>query len=282
MDATRHVADLYRHATREVRPSFGQVAHRALAYYAPLLRFISNICPPSRSTPPRLLDVGCGSGWSTYAFARQGYQAVGLDVNPHAFEPPWTAGCTLQRGSVTAIPFEAESFDIVVAYQCLEHVATPARALDEMARVCKAGGVVAIVGPNLVSPLPGLMYLCKPSSWRSLQLFRSPATPRHPYGNTVPEIVAASMLRTWQLLRKLFQRTPTFLMRSPDHDPPFHADNDACYLCTPLDVITYLRMKGLGIERKGRPRRPPLAYLIAGGTWVAARKPPPGAEGLAR
>ena len=53
----------------------------------------------------------------------------------------------------------------------------------------------------------------------------------------------------------------------------FHADNDACYLCNPVDLITFFRSHGYRIERRGKPGRPPLSYLFAGGTWVAARKP---------
>ncbi len=236
-------------------------------------RFVSEVQPPrDQSRHLRLLDVGCGSGWSTLAFAEAGYDATGIDLNPVAFEPPPLERCRLREGGATDIPFDADAFDAVVCYQCLEHVPDPRRALDEMARVCRPGGLIAVVGPNLVSPLPGLADALRPSSWRSLPFRLRPGMPRHPYGNTVPEILAVSLLRSAQLLAKLSRRSPRFTMREPDIVPPLHADNDACYLCNPTDRIAYFQGRGFSIERRGKPGRPPLSYLLAGGTCVAARK----------
>ncbi len=267
---------MYSSSGEAVRASFGKDHARAIEYYTPLLHFVSGVFPPQGQPPyTRLLDIGCGSGWSTLAFAEAGYDSTGIDLNPAAFEPPAHERCQLRQGSATEVPFPPDSFDVVVCYQCLEHVPAPSRALDEMARVCRPGGVIAIVGPNLVSPLPGLLYAAKPSSWRSLPFRRRPGMPRHPYGNTWPEILLIALLRGTQLLAKLVRRTPHFTMREPDTKPPFHADNDACYLCNPTDLITFFRRHGYRIERRGKPGRLRLAYLVAGGTWVAARKPGP-------
>jgi hypothetical protein len=62
-------------------------------------------------------------------------------------------------------------------------------------------------------------------------------------------------------------------MREPDLVPPFHSDNDACYLCCPSDLLTYFRQLGWTIERKTKPGRDWPLHLLAGGTWIAARKP---------
>jgi SAM-dependent methyltransferase len=267
---TENVENLYRNSEDNVRSSFGQDQGRALAFYSVLIEFIEGLQPNRNS---RLLDVGCGVGWSTYAFALEGYQASGIDLNPQAFEPPPHDRCLLREGSATDIPEPSDSFDIVVCYQCLEHVTEPKRALDEMARVCRPGGIVAIVGPNLVSPFPKLAELIKPSSWRGLPLQRRAGMARHPYGNTLPEILGFAGLRGVQLVAKLFRRAPAFSMRAPDLVPPFHSDNDACYLCNPTDLIKDFRQRGFELVRRGKPGRPPLSYLFAGGTWVAARKP---------
>jgi len=267
--------DVYRDAHQGVRASFGDDLEGALDYYTPLVRFVSGVCPPSDAAPTRLLDVGCGVGWSTFAFGSHGYDATGIDLNPAAFEPPPHERCTLREGSATEIPFPADSFEAVVCYQCLEHVPEPALALDEMARVCRPGGVVAVVGPNLVSPLLGVILALRPSAWKSIRFRRRPGMARHPYGNTISEVFAVGLLRGAQLAAKLARRSPHFSMREPDGNLPFQADNDACYLCNPTDLIAHFRGRGLRIERRGKPGRPPLAYLLAGGTWVAARKPDP-------
>jgi SAM-dependent methyltransferase len=270
---SEYLQSLYSSSAQDVRASFGEDASRALSFYASLRDFVSGVQPPTESPRTRLLDVGCGSGWSTYGFAESGYDATGIDLNPARFEPPGHDRCTLVEGSATAIPFSQDGFDVVVCYQCLEHVPEPQRALEEMARVCRPGGLVAIVGPNLVTPLPGLLYAMRPSSWRSIGWLRHPAMPRHPFGNTWLEILGFAHLRGAQLIGKLFRGTPKFSMRDPDIVPPFHSDNDACYLCNPVDLIAFFKNRGFRIERRGKPGRPPLAYLLAGGTWVAARKP---------
>jgi hypothetical protein len=96
---------------------------------------------------------------------------------------------------------------------------------------------------------------------------------KHPYGNTLPEILGLALLRSAQLVAKLIRRSPRFLMREPDSVPPFQADNDACYLCNPTDLLSYFKGQGFQIEQRGKPAPLPLSYLLAGGTWVAARKP---------
>jgi SAM-dependent methyltransferase len=264
------VENQYRRSEAVVRATFGEDQTRALAFYAHLITFIRGISPDRKG---QLLDVGCGVGWSTYAFAVEGYHATGIDLNPNAFEPPPHDGCLLKEGSATAIPEPPDSFDIVVSYQCLEHIPNPQLALDEMARVCRPGGIVAVVGPNLVSPFPKLAELLRPASWRSLPLRRRAGMARHPYGNTLPEILGYAGLRGLQMVAKLVRKAPHFTMRLADEVPPFHADNDACYLCNPTDLIKDFRRRGFTIVRRGKPGRPPLSYLFAGGTWVAVRKP---------
>ena len=74
-------------------------------------------------------------------------------------------------------------------------------------------------------------------------------------------------------MAKSMRRSPHFTMREPDTTPPFHADNDACYLCNPTDLVAFFRSRDFTVERRGKPGRLPLAYLAASGTWVAARKP---------
>jgi len=257
-----------------VRPSFGSDREGALLYYARFVEFVTRVAPPSPATKRlQFLDVGCGSGWSTYAFALAGYDASGIDLNTRGFETPSTKNLHLQEGSVLDIPYPDETFDVVASYQVLEHVPAPERALREMARVCRTGGVLCIAGPNLLSPLLPIWHLLRPSSWRQMAYRRKLGMPRHPYGNTLWEILALTPVRTAQLIGKLFRRGPHFSMRTADTVPPFHSDNDACYLCNPTDIIAWFRSAGWRVLRRGRHGRLALSYLIFAGTWVAARKP---------
>ena len=108
-------------------------------------------------------------GWSTKMYSEFGYEATGIDLNPSRFEVASNARCQLTYGSGTEIPFDDESFEIVSCYQCLEHISQPEKALRRCCAFARKGGVVFIVGPNLISPITGLIYLSKPRSWNQLK-----------------------------------------------------------------------------------------------------------------
>jgi hypothetical protein len=96
--------------------------------------------------------------------------------------------------------------------------------------------------------------------------------PRHPFGNTVPEALAQLVVTGARIVQKTLETEPRFLSREPDLVPPFHGDNDAVNLCNPLDVSKYLAKQGCQILRSTALGRGGLTRMLAGGTWVAARK----------
>jgi SAM-dependent methyltransferase len=263
---------LYRTADG-TRAKFGANVEAAMRFYTEFVNFVNQVSPLQPNDKSKdLLDVGCGCGWSSFSFAKAGYRTVGIDVNPLAFEPPENNNLSLRQGNALALPFEACSFDFVVSYQCLEHVPDPEAALKEMVRVCRPNGVVCIVGPNLLSPFLPIKFLIKEILGGSLTFKRRSPSPRHPYGNTALEHLVTLFSTTGLLLLKLVNPQITFTMRVPDQVPPFNADNDACYLCNPTDIARFFRQHNCRVLQNGRHGRPPLSHLIAGGTWVAAKK----------
>jgi len=50
--------------------------------------------------------------------------------------------------SLDCLPFESDSFDIIICTQVLEHVREPQRVLEELFRILKQGGVVLISAPQ--------------------------------------------------------------------------------------------------------------------------------------
>ncbi len=246
----------------------------ALAHYATYVDFVAR--SSSSNAAGRLLDVGCGNAWSAYSFARRGFDVTGVDLNADAFEPPAHPKLLLREGSVLCLPFPDASFDLVASYQMLEHVPAPEAALREMLRVVRPGGTISIVSPNLLSILSSLRGIGF-HAWRNRPLrtilLRSPEMPRHPAGNTLPELVGSLFGSGTRLAGKLMARRPRFSMREPDLRPPFHADNDACYLCNPVDLIKFFRSRGCRILRNGQYSRPPLSWLVTTGAYVTARTP---------
>ena len=107
---------------------------------------------PRLAPDARVLDVGCGPGTITVGLAASvpDGHVVGLDAAPEVLDearalPEATARGNLrfEVGDVYELGFADESFDVVHAHQVLQHLADPIRALAEMRRVCRAGGVVA-------------------------------------------------------------------------------------------------------------------------------------------
>lgn len=99
----------------------------------------------------RVLDAGCGYGrFSAEAVAR-GAGVVSVDIGSRLVA--LAAGRAGSRGVVSdacALALRDESFDVVVSSEMLEHTHAPARAVQELARVLRADGVLVLTTPNRV------------------------------------------------------------------------------------------------------------------------------------
>jgi SAM-dependent methyltransferase len=99
----------------------------------------------------RSLDVGCGPGLVTLAFARVVAHASGLDATPAMLaraaelqREGGVANVAWHLGDATALPFADASFDVVTTRFAWHHLQQPARAMAEMLRVCRRGGRVVV------------------------------------------------------------------------------------------------------------------------------------------
>ena len=81
----------------------------------------------SRATLPagaRLLDAGCGTGRNLVEFGRNEV-ASGVDPSPEAVEFCRRRGLgDVRQGSLESLPFDAATFDLLLACDVLEHVQT--------------------------------------------------------------------------------------------------------------------------------------------------------------
>jgi SAM-dependent methyltransferase len=99
----------------------------------------------------RVLDVACGPGNFTRAFARAASEGVvvGLDASKpmldRAVREANPANVSYVRGDAHALPFRDASFDAVCCFAALYFISEPLRALDEIARVLAPGGRVALM-----------------------------------------------------------------------------------------------------------------------------------------
>ncbi len=116
----------------------------------------------------RVLDLGCGEGRHTRAFRTMpGVETWALDLGEWEVEttaeslrkmeaiPPESGGASPEagpwavvRGSGYELPFADGTFDCVVFSEVLEHLHEDDRALDEVRRVLRPGGLLALSVPR--------------------------------------------------------------------------------------------------------------------------------------
>jgi ubiquinone/menaquinone biosynthesis C-methylase UbiE len=89
-----------------------------------------------------VLEVGCGTGLVLMRIRDFARRAQGVDLSPGMLEKAKARGLDVQLGSATELPFESNQFDVTCSFKVLAHVPEIEKALSEMARVTRPGGVV--------------------------------------------------------------------------------------------------------------------------------------------
>ena len=97
-----------------------------------------------------LVDVACGSGRLLYYARQAGLRSIGLDFSIEGLrqERAIDLGVELVLADGQSLPLPSQSVDFITNLGSLEHFIDPAMGVQEMARVLKPEGVVAIVLPN--------------------------------------------------------------------------------------------------------------------------------------
>ncbi len=105
----------------------------------------------------RLLDMGCGAGHASFIAAGRVNEVVAYDLSGQMLEvvsdaarSRGMANLTTRQGYAEALPFADESFDVVISRYSAHHWHDVGKALREVRRVLKPGGVVIFM--DVMSP----------------------------------------------------------------------------------------------------------------------------------
>jgi SAM-dependent methyltransferase len=138
-----HIADVY---------DTSLPAHVVEHYLRKRAEFVAELCPTGS-----VLDVGCGTGALAQRLAARGYAVTGVDPSDGMLDV-MRARCPevrAVRASGTELPFDTDSFDLVLTVATMHHIADPAGVrgtLAEMARVSRPGGRILIWDHNPRNP----------------------------------------------------------------------------------------------------------------------------------
>lgn len=128
----------------------------------------------------KILEIGCGRGYTTKKVQHIAPQTFGIDLNPKAIQNG--VAQNLQAMNAKTLEFPDNTFDKIYSFHTIEHIPNIAKALGEMARVLKPGGKIMLVYP--AEPIRGMfamfaaaVLLKNPFRAREIHLHKlSPAT----------------------------------------------------------------------------------------------------------
>jgi SAM-dependent methyltransferase len=120
----------------------------------------------------KLLDAGCGFGYALRTWGRfcaPGGKLTGLDREKrllrqavrHCRKEGLGRAARFVAGDIYRMPFDDGAFDMTMAHVVFCHLAEPEKALDEMIRVTKSGGCIAVFD-NAIAGSPNSGWV----SWR--------------------------------------------------------------------------------------------------------------------
>ena len=144
----------------------------------------------------RIVDLGCGEGSLVEEFRAQGYNMTGVDFNYQSD--------SVKMGSILDVPHESNSVDIVLCLDVIEHLSLmdQEKAISEIHRILKPGGVFYATIPNLAHLASRLSFLVRGKLIRTSEIERHPGD--RPFGEYV------KLLKKQFVLEKTFGIFPTF------------------------------------------------------------------------
>lgn len=104
-----------------------------------------------RNSNNQVLNVGVATGATSEMLAQFG-QVMSVEYDKDCYEFTKTVlQSPLINGSILELPFEKSQYDLVCAFDVIEHVEDDLKAVREMKRVCKSGGYIVVTVPAFMS-----------------------------------------------------------------------------------------------------------------------------------
>jgi SAM-dependent methyltransferase len=102
---------------------------------------------PYRATN-RFLEVGFGAGFMLEVAASAGWEVAGLETSQSALARARHRGFQVFEGPLESASLPSAAFDVVVAFEVIEHVEVPRSFVERLAESVRPGGLVSLTTPN--------------------------------------------------------------------------------------------------------------------------------------
>jgi 2-polyprenyl-3-methyl-5-hydroxy-6-metoxy-1,4-benzoquinol methylase len=127
------------------------------AYWA-IKNTVKNLVNNKKDT--KILELGSGLGYLTYALRQNGYIANGLDISQEAVDK---ANAYFGDYYISADLFDyakshAETYDIVILTEVIEHIETPIDFIEAIKKVLKPNGKIILTTPNRTIMSPEIIW----------------------------------------------------------------------------------------------------------------------------
>lgn len=206
--------------------------------------------PPS--SPPHLLDAGCGPGFFVQAAAEFGFDAYGVEISDFAarfareelHQNVWQgrieAG-SLYPDSAFRVPQTTFRYDVVTLWDVIEHLPDPADSISALAEVIRPGGLLALSTGDVRSLAA---RVCGPK-WHLFNLpehlwFFTPASLRHILQRSGFDVMAWHYEVCWYSLRYLAERCEAAFRLRRVISPNLGRLENLPLPVTLLDIVTVL------------------------------------------
>jgi len=129
------------------------IQQRELLKRATARLYLDAIVPLVRVDKPQLLEIGCGSGDFLIEAQSRGFKVEGLEYSEHAAgEANARLGIAAVRvGSPEKGTLPTDAYDVIGAFDVIEHLRSPAAALKHLSAALRPQGLIALATPSLNS-----------------------------------------------------------------------------------------------------------------------------------
>jgi SAM-dependent methyltransferase len=98
--------------------------------------------------PGRALDIGAAAGGNTRVLREHGWDATALEYDADGARIARERDLSVVRADALSLPFPDAGFDLVVAYDVLEHISDDGGAVEEICRVLRPGAAALVAVPR--------------------------------------------------------------------------------------------------------------------------------------